>query len=215
MKIKITDTDGTRETFTVKTLEELTIRDWVALTKPLDEADLKSRWDTLVALLVRLTGIPKDKMERMPVKHMTANMDKIEALMIAGAEARAKADAGVPPLSFTWQGVEYIVPQDPENDMTFGQYESLDKVLLPACETDAEGYTAILAVMCLPEGEQFSAANVKPRMEAFADMPVLTALDVCAFFFDNSETLKPVIARIAALSLSSLKLRSGQASPTT
>lgn len=212
MKAAVTDTNGTRKVYAVKPLEKITVRDWVDITSPPIAETLVERYDILLAFLQRHTKIPKSALERMPASEAYKLLETMEKVMVEAAEARAKASTGQPPKFFVHKGETFVVPQDPENEMTFGQAESLEKVLLPACKTDSEGYAAILAVMCLKEDEQFTTTILKERMELFMDLPVLTAFDVCAFFFGCSERLRTSMLRIVGLSPSSQLRRSVLAS---
>jgi len=212
MKAAVTDTNGTRKLYAVKPLDKITVREWVAITSPPPSEDLKDRVDILLEFLRRHTSIPKSKLERMPAAEVHRLLDAMEAVMVEAAAARAKSSTTLPPKQFTHKGETFLVPQDPENEMTFGQAESLEKVLLPACKTDSEGYAAILAVMCLKEDEQFTTTILQERMELFMDLPVLTAFDVCAFFFGCSERLRTSMLRIVGLSPSSQLRRSALAS---
>ena len=209
------DQGGKVTRYTVTALEDMTVRDWLAITSPPLSTDMVDRTEVLVELLHRLTKAPKDALANVPAKGVHKLLDAMEGEMVKASKARTKAQTGKPPSSFEFNGETYIVPQDPENEMTFGQAESLDKVLLAQCKTDSEGYAAILAVMCLKEGEVFSTAILKDRMALFMDLPVLTAFDVCAFFFACSERLRQSLLHIVSLSASSLKLRAGLDRPST
>ena len=207
MKAAVTDTNGTRKLYAVKPLDKITVREWVAITSPPPSEDLKDRVDILLEFLRRHTSIPKSKLERMPAAEVHRLLDAMEAVMVEAAAARAKSSTTLPPKQFTHKGETFLVPPDPENEMTFGQAESLEKVLLPQCKTDSEGYAAILAVMCLKEDEQFTTTMLKQRMELFMDLPVVIAFDVCAFFFGCSERLRRSTLRIAGLSPNLSRLR--------
>lgn len=212
MKAAVTDTNGTRKVYAVKPLDKITVRDWVDMTCPPLSETLKDRHDVLVETLLRHTKIPRAKLEVVNLKDAENLLDQMEVVLVEAAKARAKASTGQPPKFFVHKGETFVVPQDPENEMTFGQAESLEKVLLPACKTDSEGYAAILAVMCLKEDEQFTTTILKERMALFMDLPVLTAFDVCAFFFGCSERLRRSMLRIVGLSPSSQLRRSVLAS---
>jgi hypothetical protein len=207
MKAAVTDTDGTRKVYSVKPLDKITVREWVNITSPPIAETLVERYDILLEFLQRHTKIPKSALERMPASEAYKLLETMEKVMVEAAEARAKSSTGQPPKFFVHKGETFVVPQDPENEMTFGQAESLEKVLLPACATDSEGYAAILAVMCLKEDETFTTTILKERMELFMDLPVLIAFDICAFFFGCSERLRRSTLRIVGLSQNSERLR--------
>ena len=119
------------------------------------------------------------------------------------AKAREAAERAAPK-SFAFDGVTYIVPQNIEAELTFGQWESLTKVMIPQCTSDAESYAAVIAATCMPEGEEFDGAKMAQRKALFMGLPLRTAFDVCAFFFDNSEQLRSVISLIAKAAQRSL-----------
>lgn len=209
MKVATTDPSGSRKVYEVKPLDKLTVRDWQALTFPELSEDIIEDFDRLIELLRRHTGIPRKALDKMPAKDVRLLADAMALMLVEVKEAREKAETGAPK-EFTFRKVKYLVPQNIEQDLTFGQRESLVKVLLPNCKTDAEGYTAVLAVCCLPQGEEFDGSKVKETRELFMDLPLRTALEVCAFFFDNSEQLRSVMNLIAQRARTSLRHRVGQ-----
>lgn len=209
MKVSVIDTNGKTREYEVKPLDKLTVRDWQALTFPELSEDIEEDFDRLIELLRRHTGIPRKALDKMPAKDVRLLADAMALMLVEVKEAREKAETGAPK-TFKFKDVTYIVPQNIEQDLTFGQRESLVKVLLPNCKTDAEGYTAVLAVCCLPQGEEFDGSKAKETRELFMDLPLRTALDVCAFFFDNSEQLKSVMLLIAQRARTSLRHRVGQ-----
>lgn len=211
MFIGVTDTGGKRREYRVKPLDDLTVRDWVAIASPPIGEEITEDYERLLILTARHTTIPRKALDKMPARDVRMLMDAMAVMLEEVRVAIEKADKELPPRSFTFRKVTYNVPQNIEADLTFGQYESLTKVLLPKCETDADGYAAILAVCCWPEGEAFDAAKLTERMDLFMDMPVRTAFQVCAFFFDNSDLLRTSINLIVDRSRSLHRHRIEQA----
>lgn len=214
MKFATIDPKGNRKVYEVLPLDRLVVRDWIDLTAADFPKDIVEGFEQTLELARRHTKIPKRVLDKMPARDVHLLVGKMAETLEAALKAKEAAERATPK-SFTFKKVTYIVPQNIEAELTFGQWESLNKVLLPKCETDAEGYTSILAVCCLPEGEEFDGAKVAKRLELFMDLPLRTAFDVCAFFFDNSEQLRSSISLIARRARTSLRLRVEQALKTT
>lgn len=201
--IGVTDTKGRRKEYRVKPLDDLTVREWLVIDAPFPEEETDG-FEKLLQLVMRHTTLPRKVLEQMPARDVKTMMDAMAVLLHESRKAKDAAEQAEPK-SFTFKGVKYMVPQEIEKDMTFGQWESLDKVLLPKCKSDAEGYTAILAVCCWPAGEEFDGGKINEKMELFMDLPVRTAFEVCAFFFGSSEQLWGSINRIVKRSVGLLK----------
>ena len=191
--IGVTDPTGARKVYTVKTWEDMTIADWRKLTSP-QLPDMQGS-DMLIELLSRHCTIPKKTLRMMPAKEVARLMEAIEALNVQAAEAQAKAEATDPPTSFVHKGATYIVPKDIENEVGFGQFEDLEKVVLPKCETDADVHKAVLAFLCLPEGERYDSSKAMERYAAFESVPMSLSVRVYAFFFGSSELFRSVMFR--------------------
>lgn len=214
MKVGVTDPSGNRKEYRIKPLDDLTLADWVVLTQPDAAKDEVDGFEQLLRLVSRHTTIPRKALNKMPAKDVRLLVDAMAATLDEVSKAREKAER-MRPQSFEFQGVTYMVPQSIEDELTFGQEQSLTNVMLPACETDAEGYAAILAATCLPEGEEFDGSKMAERKALFMGVPLRTAMEVCAFFFDSSERLRISIAHIAMRSRSSWLRRVGLALTNT
>ena len=190
--IAVTD-KGKRKVYTAKTFEDMTIADWRKLTSP-QLPDLEGR-DMAVELISRHCTVPKAILRKMPVKEVTRLMDAIEQLNVDVAEARKKADTDPVPDSFTHKGVTYVIPKSIEAEVAFGQFEDLEKVVLPKCETDADIHKAILAFLCLPEGEEYDGEVCKKRADEFETVKVSLSMTVYAFFFGSSEQFRTLTLR--------------------
>jgi len=215
MKVGVTDPGGSRKVYRVKPLDDITVREWVAIASPVIGEDVEDNYERLLILLCRHTTIPRKALDKMPARDVQLLVSKMADTLEEVKVALEKAEVEVPPKSFTFGKVTYLVPQDIEKDLSFGQYESLDKVLLPKCETEADGYAGILAVCCQPKGEEFDGAKVPERVAMFMNLPVRTAFQVCAFFFDRSDLLKTSINRMRLRIRTSYRLRVEQALKST
>ena len=206
--IGITEQDGKRTVYRVKPLEEITIADWRGLTHPPIEAT--DPFDIAVELVARHCTLPKSKLRRIAASDMYRLMEVIstEAEKIAAHKAKVALILGI--RHFTHGGIKYNVPQDLENEVTFGQFEDLEKVLLPQCETDADMHRAICASLCLPEGEEYDGGKVMERMAAFETLPVMTAMEVYAFFFGNSERFEHLTSRCLSQMLTTRQHKAAQ-----
>lgn len=207
MKINTIDPGGKSRSYRVKPLDEMTVRDYITLTTPPLGEDIVEEYERLLVLLSRHTSIPRKALNKMPAKEVQTLVNALVVMLNDVVKAKEEADKTDPPPHFVFKGTTYLVPQDIENTMTFGAEQSLSKVLLPKCETDAEGYAAIIAVCCLPQGEEFDGEKVDERIKLFMGLPVTLAFRVCAFFFGSSDLLKRSIDLIAKRSRSSLRHR--------
>lgn len=215
MNIGVTDVKGSRKVYRIKPLEDVTVRDWIAIATPAIPEDAVEGYQKTLELVSRHTTIPKKALNKMPAGDVRKLMDAMGLLLEDVVKVKEAAETAAPPKSFTHDGVEYLVPQSIETELLFGPWESLDKVLLPKCETDAECYAAILAVCCWPEGCAFDTSKLAARMELFMGLPVSVAFAVCGFFFDNSETLRESMLRSGHRSRNLYRLKVEQALTST
>jgi len=191
--IGVTDPEGRRKVYRVKSFDAMTIADWRAITsQPIEATDPH---EVSIELLCRHTTIPRSALRRMPASEVARLLDAIGDYAVALSKAKEEADKGLDLRTFVHDGVTYAVPQDLENDVTFGQFEDLDKILLPKCESDADMHATICASLCLPQGEEYDGAKVMARIAAFETLPVHVALKVFAFFFGSSEWFRTVTRR--------------------
>lgn len=197
MIFNVTDTNGKSKAYRLKPLDDMTLRDYATLTTP-QLAEGMDGYKALLELASRHTTIPRKALDRMPARDVRLMLAKMAEALDEIAKAREEAEASHPGKSFEFKGTTYIIPQNIEAELTFGQYESLDKVLLPQCKSEAEGYACVLAVTCLPDGETFDAAKINERMELFLDLPARTAFGVCSFFTETSEQLRDVFSLIVS-----------------
>lgn len=207
--IGITDANGKRKVYRVKPFEELTIADWRALTVPSIEAEDAA--SMTIELVSRHCTIPKAVLRKMPYNEVSRLLDAMSANVDRLAKERTKAEQALDITTFTFDGVTYTVPQDVEQDATFGQWEDLNKVLLPKCETDADMHAAICACLCTPQGEAYDGAKVMDRMASFERLPIAIALKVYAFFFANSERFRSDTLRCLSRMMTSRLHSEGQA----
>lgn len=188
MKVCVTDPKGNRKEYKVKPLDTMTVADWVTICSPPLPETITEGFERLLELTARHTTIPRKALDKMPARDVRALVDSMALMLEDAAKHKEEAEKGTPPTSFKFKGEAYRIPHNIEAELTFGQYESLTKVLLPPCETEADMYASILAVCCLPEGEEFDGAKVNDRKALFMGLPLRTAMDVCAFFFRQQRT---------------------------
>lgn len=210
MKIKTTDPGGSSRTYRVKPLDELTIADWITLTQQDDTVSVEDGYEHILQLVAKHTTLPRKALDKMPAAEVHKLVDAMVGTLDEIVKAREAAEKAEPK-SFAFKGEVYFVPQNIEAELTFGQWESLTKVMLPVCATDAEGFAAVIAATCMPEGEEFDGAKMAQRKALFMGLPLRTAFDVCAFFFDNSEQLRNAFNLIVKAAQRSLLLKVEQA----
>lgn len=215
MKVGVTDPSGSRKEYRVKPLDAMTVGDWVAICSPPLPESIVEDYERLLVLTARHTTIPRKALDRMPARDVHLLVDSMAVMLEDAAKHREKAEEGTPPKSFKFKDETYRIPHNIEVELTFGQSESLNKVLLPKCETEADMYACILAVCCLKEGEVFDGATVNERKALFMGLPLRTAMDVCAFFFDFSDQLRTSINLTRLRCRSSYRLRVEQVLKTS
>ena len=204
MTIEITD-NGKVRAYHLKEPGQLTVADYRLLkSEPLDDA-LDER-ERLIELMKRLTGIPKTHLRRIPMGTFATMLDKMsDHVEQLGKDVEA-SEAADPSTTFEFNGATYAVPQDLEAETSYGQWEDLHNVLIPQAGTnEADIMKAVCAGLCMPEGEEYSGAHVRANLEAFEELPIATALAVCAFFFGSSNLFRKDISRSILRSLT-LKL---------
>ncbi len=210
MKIQTTDPSGASKSYRIKPLDDMTLGEWVTMTQPDPTLEGVEAYEQLLHLVARHTTLPRKVLNKMPAVEVTKLVDAMVGTLDDIAKAREAAERAAPK-SFAFDDVTYMVPQSIEAELTFGQWESLTKVMIPQCTSDAESYAAVIAATCMPEGEEFDGAKMAQRKALFMGLPLRTAFDVSAFFFDNSEQLRSVISRIGKDAQRSLLLKVEQA----
>lgn len=184
MKFKI---EG--KTYELKGFDRMTMSDWDGLYGEPIPDDLKA-YEKLIEMVSRMTGAPKTKLRKVKPKDMEALL----VHMAKSASAMNEAGQKEPPKSFTHKGVEYIVPQDLEQETTYGQWFDLTEVFLPRSEKAIDSHLYSLAVLCTPKGKEYDAADVDMRRALFMKLPVRVGLSVCGFFFDRSQRYRSAIS---------------------
>lgn len=182
MKFALNDTNGKRTVYRMRALSELTLADWMTLNGgPMPE----NRYEAMIEAVSRLTSAPASKLRRMAV----GEMEKLEAMAGKVVEAAMMAQKEPPPTSFTHAGFTYTVPQDLEQ-VSFAQWFDLTEVHLPRVEREVDAYATCIAVLCLPEGQEYEGAKMDARRQELLGMDMVTALRIAAFFFDRSERFR-------------------------
>jgi hypothetical protein len=204
MTIEITD-NGKVRTYHLKEPGTLTVADYRILkAEPLD--DTTDERERLVEMVKRLTGIPKTHLRRIPLGTFGTMLDTMAEHVEQLGKDIAASEAADPSTTFDFDGTTYTVPQNLEAETSYGQWEDLHNVLLPQAGTnEADIIKAVCAGLCMPEGEEYNGAHVRANLEAFEDLPIATALAVCAFFFASSKRFRNDISRSILHSLT-LKL---------
>jgi len=71
-------------------------------------------------------------------------------------------------------------------------------------------HRAICASLCLPEGEEYDGGKVMERMAVFETLPVMTAMEVYAFFFGSSERFEHLTSRCLSQMLTTRQHKAAQ-----
>lgn len=199
MTIEVTDGD-TVKTYAVKPFEAITLADYRAMTVPaVKPEDFKDGMELTYELCKRLTGIPKKDLRRMPVDQAMAFIASVQDVYEAVAQAK-EGDSSDLPRSFDHRGKTYTLPADLASAVTLERYSDLLAVT-DGAEHEADAFEAILAVLCVPEGEEYDPADIPARRKVFHSLPMHVVLGVCGPFIDSSSALRSLHARVLSRSL--------------
>ena len=187
---------GERKVYDIKPIENLTLGDWRAMMMHSLPTDFDTT-DQIIELIHRTTTIPVKELRRLPIVEMTRLLDAMTGLL---EDIKNERESVVVPKSFKIKKVEHIVPQNLESDVTWAQWEDLNKVLIPKCDTESDIMAAVMSVLCLPEGEEYSGKKAMERMKYMDAMPAVLSFQIYAFFFEKNPGL------MKAISLSILKM---------
>lgn len=211
MKFALNDTTGKRTVYRMRPLSELTLADWMTLNgNPMPD----DKYAAAIEAVARLTTAPASKLRRLPVGELER---LIEAASVA-VDKGTKAQQQEPPTSFTHKGVTYMVPQDLEQ-VSYAQWFDLTEVHLPRVEREVDAYAICIAVLCLPDGEEYDGAKMDARRAELLGMDMVTALRIAAFFFGRSERFRSAmnqhLSSLRTSALRSLGLVAGSSQPAT
>lgn len=182
MKFALNDTNGKRTVYRMRALSELTLADWMTLNGgPMPE----DKYAAAIEAVARLTTAPASKLRRLPV----VELERLVDVAVKAIDAGNKAQQQEPPTSFTHGGITYTVPQDLEQ-VSFAQWFDLTEVHLPRVEREVDAYATCIAVLCLPEGQEYEGAKMDARRQELLAMDMVTALRIAAFFFGRSERFR-------------------------
>lgn len=199
---------GVRKTYAIKPIEKLTLGDWRAMMLHTLPTDFDATAQ-IIGLIHRTTKIPLKEIKMLPIGEMTRLLDAMTSLLEQIKNERESVEV---PKSFTLKKVTYQVPQNLEQDVTWAQWEDLNKVLLPKCDTDSDIMAAVMSVLCLPKGVEYSGKKAVERMGEMDAMSAVTAFRIYAFFFEKNPELMQDINR-SILKMLTSKLPSPEQGP--
>jgi len=205
MTIRLTEPDGSTTDYTINALDDITVKDWHAMQIP---DLLEENGDATLGLITAWTGIPKDKVERMPI----GSVDQLADLLSAELQqaARAKTDEWTPPPAIEIMGRKWKVPQNIEADTIYAQWIDINSRLDRNSE-EASVMPIILAILLVPEGEEYDGTKLDERIALFQDAPCRLAMQLTAFFFASGNRLQDAMSRYTNRILSSVALSHQQA----
>lgn len=187
MTIRLNEPDGTTTEYTVKTLDTVTVDEWLTMAIP----DAIEKEDPL-SVVSAWTGIPLDKLHRMPI----GSVDQIADLVGKGLleAAAAKEDEWKPDPTIELLGQRFTVPQNIEADTIFAQWADINARVENATN-ERDIIPTVLAILLVPEGEDYDGSKVSERRAFFGGAPALFGLRMAAFFFGSGKRLPDVMSR--------------------
>jgi hypothetical protein len=211
MKFALNDTNGKRTDYRMRPLSELTLADWMTLNgNPMPD----DKYAAAIEAVARLTTAPASKLRRLPV----GELERLVDVAVKAIDAGTKAQQDAPPTSFAHKGITYVVPQDLEQ-VSYAQWFDLTEVHLPRVEREVDAYAVSIAVLCLPDGEEYEGAKMDARRTDLLGMDMVTALRIAAFFFGRSERFRNAmhqhLSSLRTSALRSLGLVAKSSAPAT
>lgn len=185
--------DGTERKLRIRDADTITLADWKLLTPSEPTSDA-----TFTALAV-FTGIPIEDLNGYPLGGVRQIMDVVgeELAKAYNTAERFRANlkddesTWTPPAKVDIDGIPYRVPVDVEMETVYGQWVDWSRWEPPQHEADI--IAEALAFLLVQDGKEYTgtdAGKVAEMMKA----PMALAMDLCAFFFDNSDEFRHVMS---------------------
>ena len=194
MTIRLNEPDGTATEYPIKTLDDLTVGEWLAMSIPEavekeDPLEVVSAW----------TGIPMDKLHRMPIGSVDQIAEHVGQALVQAASA--KSDEWKPGGAIEVLGKRFKVPLNIEADTIYAQWVDINARVENAT-SERDIMPTILAILLVPEGEDYNGSKINERRAFFGGAPALFGLWMTAFFFANGKRLRDVMSRYTSKRLS-------------
>lgn len=204
-------------TIRVKSCHELTIQDWKDLTPIEDKPgefdhpmfDLNPGQNRLYKTVEIFTGLTQEELDRVKTGAMR-EISKIIgdhlALAKKGSDEFQKAcleDNGwTPPKKISIAGKSFTVPQEIDKDTVWGQW--IDWSAWKAPEHEADLVAEVLLFMLVEEGKEYGSFG-QEKVDIIMQCPMMSAFEMCAFFFDKSAEFRSITDQRFSLFRMSMK----------
>lgn len=187
MTIRLNEPDGTATEYPIKTLDDLTVGEWLAMSIPEavekeDPLEVVSAW----------TGIPMDKLHRMPIGSVDQIAEHVGQELVQAASA--KSDEWKPGEAVEILGKRFKVPLNIEADTIYAQWVDINARVENATN-ERDIIPTILAILLVEEGTDYDGGKIADRMAFFNGAPAVFGLRMTAFFFANGKRLRDVMSR--------------------
>lgn len=209
--VKIISDDGTETLYPLRLPEELTVSEWVRMAiPPLQSAStVIEELENTYELCQRYIGVPRDVLRKIPFSSLRDMMECVEKAALAAKASREDTS----PITFLEHGGErWVVPMNPGEDLTTGQYADI-MARLEKLDHEDQAIALILAVMLHREGEAYSGSRLDERVKLFSTAPAMKAIRIVSGFFVGSEDLSELWSRYMSNRLTS-RLQYAQAELT-
>lgn len=137
----------------------------------------KNKLRVIVKIYAAVTGCPEDillKLSRDDFERLAGSLDWLEAIPQTDPKFTQKIN-----------GVVYHFPTT-LNNISFGQFADLDEILKGGDQLNA----SILAILFLPEGEDYDANHFYKNREFWSERPVTDLLPLLSFFLSTGDALQ-------------------------
>lgn len=185
--------DGGERKVRIRDAGDLTLADWklLAPSEPTSDA-------TFTALAV-FTGIPIEDLNGYPLGGVRQIMDVVgeELAKAYNTAERFRANlkddesTWTPPAKVEIDGIPYRVPVDVEMETVYGQWVDWSRWEPPQHEADI--IAEALAFLLVQEGKEYTGTT-EGKIAEMMKAPMALAMDLCAFFFFNSEEFRHVMS---------------------
>lgn len=162
-------------------IEEVTLRQWIAIQAVEDSNDL-SHIENNINAFSAFSGVPVKDLKTLPRKKLKFYIAQVYAML--GNIDQTDSDT---PKSFKIGRTTYYVNQDIDEAETT-QYIDCTHFMNSMSSSPAF-YPYMMAIYCLKKGEKYNKGkyDLKDRAEVMLDANVLDALKINAFFLNTSQ----------------------------
>ena len=169
-------TIGKKEYLHPSRIEEVTLRQWIAI-KSVEESTELSHIENNINAFSEFSGVPVKELHKVPRKKLKFYMAQVYDML-----NNVDPADNVPPKSFKAGRNTFYVDQDIDEASTAQYIDCTHYMNL--LKSSVDFYPYMMAIYCLKKGEKYNKGkyDLSKRVEQMMDANVLDALRVNAFF---------------------------------